>query len=48
MEYYFPSFKESVVLRINSIKLSELILEGMLSFMLFAGANHIKFNDLNK
>jgi CPA1 family monovalent cation:H+ antiporter len=48
MGYYFPSFKESVAAKINSINFSELLLEGMLSFMLFAGAIHIKFNDLNK
>jgi CPA1 family monovalent cation:H+ antiporter len=47
MGYYFPSFKDSVALKMNSINFSELLLEGMLSFMLFAGAIHIKFKDLN-
>jgi CPA1 family monovalent cation:H+ antiporter len=31
----------------DNINFSELLLEGMLSFMLFAGAIHIKFKDLN-
>jgi CPA1 family monovalent cation:H+ antiporter len=31
----------------DSINFSELLLESMLSFMLFAGAIHIKFKDLN-
>ncbi|SDX42891.1 cation:proton antiporter [Flavobacterium degerlachei] len=47
MGYYFPSFKDSVAIKMNSINFSELLLEGMLSFMLFAGAIHIKFKDLN-
>ncbi|UQD57167.1 sodium:proton antiporter [Flavobacterium sp. K5-23] len=46
--YYFPSFKENIALKMDSINFSELLLEGMLSFMLFAGAIHIKFHDLNK
>jgi len=45
--YYFPSFKESIALKMENINFSELLLEGMLSFMLFAGAIHIKFKDLN-
>ncbi|MEZ7506483.1 cation:proton antiporter [Flavobacterium sp. Arc2] len=45
--YYFPSFKESIALKMDNINFSELLLEGMLSFMLFAGAIHIKFKDLN-
>lgn len=44
--YYFPSFKESVSVELNHINFSELLLEGMLSFMLFAGAIHIKYEDL--
>jgi CPA1 family monovalent cation:H+ antiporter len=44
--YYFPSFKNMVTFRLNSINFSELLLEGMLSFMLFAGAIHIKYKDL--
>lgn len=45
--YYFPSFKENIALKMDSINFSELLLEVMLSFMLFAGAIHIKFKDLN-
>ncbi|MBE0393307.1 sodium:proton antiporter [Flavobacterium sp. PL002] len=45
--YYFPSFKESIAIKMEDINFSELLLEGMLSFMLFAGAIHIKFKDLN-
>lgn len=45
--YYFPSFKESIAIKMEGINFSELLLEGMLSFMLFAGAIHIKFKDLN-
>tara|TARA_R110000868_G_scaffold108031_7_gene295202 strand:+ start:9998 stop:11227 length:1230 start_codon:yes stop_codon:yes gene_type:complete len=47
MGYYFPSFKEDVAIKMDSINFSELLLESMLSFMLFAGAIHIKFKDLN-
>jgi len=47
MGYYFPSFKDNVAVKMNSINFSDLLLEGMLSFMLFAGAIHIKFKDLN-
>jgi len=46
--YFAPSFVDAVEIQLNSINFSELLLEGMLSFMLFAGAIHIKFKDLNK
>lgn len=42
----FPHFTEWVDLRLHDIDFSELLLEGMLSFMLFAGAIHIRFEDL--
>lgn len=45
--HFFPEFKESIAAQMESINFSELLLEGMLSFMLFAGAIHIKFKDLN-
>jgi CPA1 family monovalent cation:H+ antiporter len=45
--FYFPSFKENIALKMDNINFSELLLEGMLSFMLFARAIHIKFKDLN-
>lgn len=45
--HYFPTFKNSIAEQMESINFSELLLEGMLSFMLFAGAIHIKFKDLN-
>jgi len=44
--YFIPSFKDVIVAEISSINFSELLLEGMLSFMLFAGAIHIKYDDL--
>jgi len=44
--YFFPSFRNMVTLQMKSIDFSELLLEGMLSFMLFAGAIHIKYEDL--
>ena len=43
---YFPSFKLRITNQISSLNFSELLLEGMLSFMLFAGAIHIKYDDL--
>lgn len=44
---YFPEFTKDVTTTMYNINFSELLLEGMLSFMLFAGAIHIKFKDLN-
>jgi monovalent cation:H+ antiporter, CPA1 family len=44
---YFPVFTKDVTTTMYNINFSELLLEGMLSFMLFAGAIHIKFKDLN-
>lgn len=44
---YFPEFTKEVTTTMYNINFSELLLEGMLSFMLFAGAIHIKFKDLN-
>jgi len=44
--YFIPSFKTLVMERMNSINFSEILLEVMLSFMLFAGAIHIKYEDL--
>jgi CPA1 family monovalent cation:H+ antiporter len=44
--FYFPSFKDSVAIKMDSIDFGTLLLESMLSFMLFAGAIHIKFKDL--
>lgn len=44
--YFFPSIKSAVAEQLNNINFSELLLEGMLSFMLFAGAIHIKYEDL--
>lgn len=43
---YFPSFKMRITNQLSSLNFSELLLEGMLSFMLFAGAIHIKYDDL--
>jgi CPA1 family monovalent cation:H+ antiporter len=44
--HFFPSFRNMVATRLNNINFSELLLEGMLGFMLFAGAIHIKYEDL--
>lgn len=46
--YFFPVYKDLIAKQLNSINFSELLLEGMLSFMLFAGAIHIKYTDLKK
>lgn len=43
---FFPEVKTIIEHRLNEINFSELLLEGMLSFMLFAGAIHIKYEDL--
>jgi monovalent cation:H+ antiporter, CPA1 family len=43
---YFPAFNNEAAVQLNRINLSELLLEGMLSFMLFAGDIHIKYEDL--
>ena len=39
-------FKSMVTEKLSTINFSELLLEGMLSFMLFAGAIHIKYQNL--
>jgi CPA1 family monovalent cation:H+ antiporter len=39
-------FTSIVAEKLNTINFSDLLLEGMLSFMLFAGAIHIKYEDL--
>jgi CPA1 family monovalent cation:H+ antiporter len=44
--FFFPSIKDFVAIRLSHINFSDLLLEGMLSFMLFAGAIHIKYHDL--
>ncbi|HUU99500.1 MAG TPA: cation:proton antiporter, partial [Bacteroidales bacterium] len=44
--YYFPAFKNVVTGKLSSLDFSDLLLEGMLSFMLFAGAIPIKYDDL--
>jgi len=43
---YNPSFKSDVESILGQINFSELLLEVMLSFMLFAGSIHIKIEDL--
>lgn len=45
-DVFFPSLKDIVAEPLRSINFSDLLLEGMLSFMLFAGAIHIKYDDL--
>lgn len=43
---FFPSIKILISEQLEQISFSELLLEVMLSFMLFAGAIHIKIKDL--
>lgn len=43
---FFPSVKVLIAGSLNKLNFSELLLEGMLSFMLFAGAIQIRFEDL--
>ena len=43
---FFPSIMNDVDEQLYTIDFSELLLESMLSFMLFAGAIHIKYEDL--
>lgn len=45
--YFFPIIKDDLTAHLSTINFSDLLLEGMLSFMLFAGAIHIKFKDLS-
>lgn len=45
---FLPGLKSSIESVLNSIDFSELLLEVMLSFMLFAGAIHIQYKDLKK
>lgn len=43
---FFPFLKDTLTSKLSGINFSELLLESMLSFMLFAGAIHIKYQDL--
>lgn len=43
---FYPSFTDGVEIMLGRINFSELLLGAMLSFMLFAGAIHIKYEDL--
>lgn len=42
----YPPLTDLLTTNLKDINFSELLLEGMLSFMLFAGAIHIKYEDL--
>lgn len=44
--HFFPWISEFIEKELLHINFSELLLEGMLCFMLFAGAIHIKYEDL--
>ena len=44
--HFFPLLKETISVKLTGINFSELLLEGLLSFMLFAGAIHLKYDDL--
>lgn len=43
---FFPTIKQNISAELLGINFSDLLLEGMLSFMLFAGAIHVKYDDL--
>lgn len=43
---FFPAIKALIYHNLSGIDFSELLLEVMLSFMLFAGAIHVKYEDL--
>ncbi|MBK8550707.1 MAG: sodium:proton antiporter [Ignavibacteria bacterium] len=43
---FFPIFESIIELKVSRINFTELLLEGMLSFMLFAGAIHVNYEDL--
>jgi monovalent cation:H+ antiporter, CPA1 family len=45
---YNPSFKSEIVAILDQVNFSELLLEIMLSFMLFAGSIHINIEDLKE
>lgn len=44
--YFYPPLTVMVEARLENVNFSELLLESMLSFMLFSGAIHIKYEDL--
>lgn len=44
----FPGAEDFILNNLKTIDFSKLLLEAMLSFMLFAGAIHINFDDLKK
>ena len=44
----FADFREQVQSLLGAIDFNEALLNGMLSFLLFAGALHVKLNDLRK
>ncbi len=44
--YFYPALSHMVETRLEGLNFSELLLESMLSFMLFAGAIHIKYENL--
>jgi CPA1 family monovalent cation:H+ antiporter len=44
--FFYPSLTHIVEARLENLDFEELLLESMLSFMLFAGAIHIKYKDL--
>jgi len=46
--YFIPSVKDLLVLTLEKVDFSSLVLDFMLSFMLFAGAIHIRFEDLKQ
>lgn len=46
--YFFPPLKEFLVHTLEKVDFSSLVLDFMLSFMLYAGAIHIRFEDLKQ
>jgi CPA1 family monovalent cation:H+ antiporter len=46
LDQIFPGMESILNRELMTLNFSELLLEGMLSFMLFAGAIHVSFDDL--
>ncbi|HMQ68854.1 MAG TPA: sodium:proton antiporter [Ignavibacteria bacterium] len=46
LDQFFPGMENLLSKELLTLNFSELLLEGMLSFMLFAGAIHVSFDDL--
>lgn len=47
-EKIFPEMTEDLMVLISSIDFTEILMGGMLNFLLFAGAIHVRFSDLKE